>query len=95
MVKDILKDKDYMFITRHYWKLLFTYIGVLYAIDPMLGIFAFSFPAACVYFAAGAFGVIPHSKHFGYLVPKQFTAIPNCTRFKGRLIQNDIPSKYC
>ena len=50
MVKDILKDKDYMFITRHYWKLLFTYIGVLYVIDPMLGIFAFSFPA-CVYFA--------------------------------------------
>ena len=64
MVKDILKDKDYMFITRHYWKLLFTYIGVLYAIDPMLGIFAFSF--LCVYFAAVC--VIPHSKHFGILL---------------------------
>ena len=76
MVKDILKDKDYMFITRHYWKLLFTYIGILYAIDPMLGIFAFSFPAACVYFAAGAFGVIPHSKHFGYIV---ITPRKDCT----------------
>jgi fatty-acid desaturase len=66
MVNDILRDKDYMFITKHYWKLLFTYIGILYAIDPLLGIFAFSFPAACVYQAAGAFGVIPHCKHFGY-----------------------------
>ena len=68
MVNDILKDQDYMFITKHYWKLLFTYIGILYAIDPLLGIFAFSFPAACVYQAAGAFGVIPHCKHFGYIV---------------------------
>ena len=48
MVKDILKDKDYMFITKHYWTLLLSYIGILYAIDPLLGIFAFSFPAACV-----------------------------------------------
>ena len=38
MVNDILKDQDYMFITKHYWKLLFTYIGILYAIDPLLGI---------------------------------------------------------
>jgi len=68
MVNDILRDKDYMFITKHYWKLLFTYISILYAIDPLLGIFAFSFPAACVYQAAGAFGVIPHMKQFGYIV---------------------------
>ena len=71
MVKDILKDEDYMFITKHYWKLLFSYIGILYAIDPLLGVFAFSFPAACVYQAAGAFGVIPHMKQFGYIVVKQ------------------------
>ena len=70
MVKDILKDEDYMFITKHYWKLLFSYIGILYAIDPLLGVFAFSFPAACVYQAAGAFGVIPHMKQFGYIVVK-------------------------
>ena len=70
MVKDILKDKDYMFITRHYWTLLLSYIGILYAIDPLLGVFAFSFPAACVYQAAGAFGVIPHMKQFGYIVVK-------------------------
>tara|TARA_E500000331_G_C17147370_1_gene665592 strand:- start:96 stop:863 length:768 start_codon:yes stop_codon:yes gene_type:complete len=70
MVKDIIKDKDYMFITKHYWTLLFTWIITLYAIDPMLGIFAFSFPAACVYQAAGAFGVIPHCKYFGYIVIK-------------------------
>ena len=68
MVSDILKDKDYMFITRNYWKLLFAYILILYAIDPLLGVFAFSFPAACVYQAAGAFGVIPHMKQFGYIV---------------------------
>ena len=70
MVKDILKDKDYMFITKHYWTLLLSYIAILYAIDPLLGIFAFSFPAACVYQAAGAFGVIPHMKQFGYIVVK-------------------------
>ncbi len=70
MVKDILKDEDYMFITKHYWKLLFSYIGILYAIDPLLGVFAFSFPEACVYQAAGAFGVIPHMKQFGYIVVK-------------------------
>ena len=70
MVKDILKDEDYMFITKHYWKLLFSYIGILYAINPLLGVFAFSFPAACVYQAAGAFGVIPHMKQFGYIVVK-------------------------
>jgi len=70
MVKDILKDKDYMFITKHYWTLLLSYVGILYAIDPLLGIFAFSFPAACVYQAAGAFGVIPHMKQFGYIVVK-------------------------
>ena len=70
MVKDILKDEDYMFITKHYWKLLFSYIGILYAIDPLLGVFAFSFQAACVYQAAGAFGVIPHMKQFGYIVVK-------------------------
>ena len=70
MVKDILKDEDYMFITKHYWKLLFSYIGILYAIDPLLGVFEFSFPAACVYQAAGAFGVIPHMKQFGYIVVK-------------------------
>ena len=68
MVKDIIKDKDYLFITKNYWKLLLGYAFVLYAIDPILGIFAFSFPAACIYQAAGAFGVIPHSKHFGYIV---------------------------
>ena len=76
MVNDILRDKDYMFITKHYWKLLFTYISILYAIDPLLGIFAFSFPAACVYQAAGAFGVIPHMKQFGYIV---VTPIKDCT----------------
>lgn len=70
MVADILRDKDYMFITKHYWKLLLSYVGVLYAIDPLLGVFAFSFPAACVYQAAGAFGVIPHMKQFGYIVIK-------------------------
>jgi len=70
MVKDILKDKDYMFITKHYWTLLLSYVGILYAIDPLLGIFAFSFPAACIYQAAGAFGVIPHMKQFGYIVVK-------------------------
>jgi stearoyl-CoA desaturase (delta-9 desaturase) len=65
MVKDILKDKDYMFITRNYWKMLLGYAFILYLIHPMLGIFAFSFPAACAYQAAGAFAVIPHSKRFG------------------------------
>jgi stearoyl-CoA desaturase (delta-9 desaturase) len=70
MVSDIIKDKDYMFITRHYWKLLFGYAGILYVIDPLLGVFAFSFPAACIYQAAGAFAVIPHSKYFGYIVTK-------------------------
>ena len=70
MVNDILRDKDYMFITKYYWILLFSYIGILYAINPLLGVFAFSFPAACVYQAAGAFGVIPHMKQFGYIVVK-------------------------
>ena len=70
MVNDILRDKDYMFITKYYWILLFSYIWILYAINPLLGVFAFSFPAACVYQAAGAFGVIPHMKQFGYIVVK-------------------------
>ena len=76
MVKDILQDKDYMFITKNYWLLLFTYVFILYTISPMLGVFAFSFPAACIYIAAGAFGVIPHSKYFGYKVVKSRS---NCT----------------
>lgn len=76
MVKDILKDKDYMFITRNYWALLFTYVFILYTIDPMLGLFLFSFPCACIYITAGAFGVIPHSKHFGYKVVE---SKPHCT----------------
>ena len=76
MVKDILKDKDYMFITRNYWALLFTYVFILYTINPMLGLFLFSFPCACIYIVAGAFGVIPHSKHFGYKVVK---SRPHCT----------------
>ena len=79
MVSDILKDKDYMFITKHYWKLLFSYVGVLFLIDPILAIFLFCFPAACVYQAAGAFGVLPHCKHFGYIVvtPRKYCTAVN------------------
>ena len=72
MVRDIIKDEDYAFIHRHYWKILSSYILVLYLINPLVGIFMFSFPAACCYQAAGAFAVIPHSKKFGgYLVVEQ------------------------
>jgi fatty-acid desaturase len=52
--------------------MLLGYAFILYLINPILGIFAFSFPAACCYQAAGAFAVIPHSKKFGgYLVVEQ------------------------
>jgi stearoyl-CoA desaturase (Delta-9 desaturase) len=68
LIKDIVRDKDCMFIANNYWKLLFSYVIILYLINPLIGIFVFSFPAACCYQAAGAFGVIPHSKKFGYLV---------------------------
>lgn len=68
MIKDIISDRDYKFIHNHYFKILFAYVLLLYAIDPLIGIFIFSLPAALCYQAAGAFAVIPHSKKFGYTV---------------------------
>jgi fatty-acid desaturase len=68
MVKDIIRDRDCMFIHRHYFKLLAAYVLILFAINPLLPVFAFSIPAAVCYQAAGAFAVIPHNEKFGYKV---------------------------
>jgi stearoyl-CoA desaturase (delta-9 desaturase) len=65
MVKDIIRDRDCMFIHRHYFKLLAAYVLILFVINPFLVIFAFSIPAAACYQAAGAFAVIPHDVRFG------------------------------
>jgi stearoyl-CoA desaturase (delta-9 desaturase) len=65
MVKDIIRDRDCMFIHRHYFKLLAGYVLALFAINPLLPIFAFCIPAALCYQAAGAFAVIPHNAKFG------------------------------
>ena len=68
MVKDVMRDPDCMFIHRHYFKLLISYIVILSCIHPLLPVFAFSIPAAMCYQAAGAFAVIPHNARFGYKV---------------------------
>lgn len=70
LIRDIIKDKDYLFIHKNYFKILLIYVSLLYLIDPLIGIFIFSFPAMLCYQAAGAFAVIPHSKKFGYTVVK-------------------------
>jgi fatty-acid desaturase len=68
MVKDIIRDRDCMFVHRHYFKLLTAYVLILFLIHPLLPVFAFSIPAAFCYQAAGAFAVIPHNEKFGYKV---------------------------
>jgi stearoyl-CoA desaturase (delta-9 desaturase) len=68
MVKDVFRDKDYQFIHKNYFKILYTYAIILFLIDPLVMIFCFSFPAMLMYQAAGAFAVIPHSQTFGYKV---------------------------
>jgi fatty-acid desaturase len=68
MVRDIIRDRDCMFVHRHYFKLLAAYVLVLFVINPLLPVFAFAIPAAACYQAAGAFAVIPHNEKFGYQV---------------------------
>lgn len=68
LIKDVLKDTDCKFIHNNYFKLLAAYVTVLFLINPLLVIFAFSIPAALAYQAAGAFAVIPHNEKFGYKV---------------------------
>lgn len=65
MVKDIVRNQDCMFIHRHYFKLLAGYVLTLFAINPLLPVFAFCIPATLCYQAAGAFAVIPHNARFG------------------------------
>lgn len=68
MIKDVIADKDFMFIHKNYFKFLLGYAILLYLINPLIGIFCFSMPAALAYQGAGAFAVIPHNKKFGYTV---------------------------
>ena len=42
LIKDIVRDKDCIFIANNYWKLLFSYVIILYLINPLIGIFVFS-----------------------------------------------------
>lgn len=68
MIRDVIKNSDYMLIHRHYFKLLAGYLVILYLINPVLPVFLFCLPAALCYQAAGAFAVIPHTSRFGYKV---------------------------
>jgi len=63
-VKDLLKNKTIIFIHKNYFKLLLTYIIILYFIDIKLGLFLYSIPALFAFHGTGLVNSVCHS--FGY-----------------------------
>ena len=60
IVKDLMRDPIQMFIHNHYFKILMTYIIILFAIEPQLVIYMWALPCTmyllCVHFGVGVFG---------------------------------------
>lgn len=68
MVIDLMKDDDSKFIHQHYFKFIAALVVIWIAIDPMLLVWCFSFPAIMAFHGAATIGVIPHYKWAGYKV---------------------------
>jgi stearoyl-CoA desaturase (delta-9 desaturase) len=64
LVKDLIKNRSVVFVHRHYFKLLVLYIAVLYAIDPLVGIFFYSIPAVFAFHGTGLVNSVCHK--YGY-----------------------------
>lgn len=57
---DLAKDKFQRFLHKYYFRILFVYAGLLYLMDPIVGIFCFSFPATLLITGANAVGTLTH-----------------------------------
>lgn len=57
---DLAKNKFNLFLHNHYFKVLFVYALVWYMIDPLLGVFAFSFPSTLIILGMNLCSLINH-----------------------------------
>lgn len=61
IIKDMLVDPEQVFVHQHYFKILFSFLIVLTAINPWLLVFAWAWPNVLGYHAIQAVGTISHS----------------------------------
>jgi len=59
-IKDVVRDPLVVFLHKHYFKIIFLYIGILALINPWLIIFAYALPAAGCLNGVSAVTVISH-----------------------------------
>lgn len=63
-VEDMISDPYLMFLQRNYFYLLAGWAAILYAIDPMVGVFGYSVPAVLAFHGFGLINMLSHG--FGY-----------------------------
>jgi stearoyl-CoA desaturase (delta-9 desaturase) len=61
IIKDMLVDAEQLYIHTHYFKILFTFVLLLTAVNPWLTVFAWAIPNVLGYHAIQAVGTLSHS----------------------------------
>jgi len=62
--RDLLKDPLHQTIKNHYFKILFTGIAILFLINPLLVVFAYSFPTMLAFHGATSVNSLGHLKGY-------------------------------
>lgn len=65
VIKDLIRDKDHMFMHQHYYKILFVWVTILALISPWAVVYMWALPAVLCYTDLTLVGV------FGHVVGKQ------------------------
>lgn len=65
LFKRYARDKNILFLHKHYFKFVLAYVIILFLINPLLVSFLFAIPAVGCFHGAAAIGVIPHLSNFG------------------------------
>jgi stearoyl-CoA desaturase (delta-9 desaturase) len=60
LVKDLIRHPIHKFIFDNYFKIIFAYLLLLIAIDPVLVLFAYALPMSCTVFLVGTVNVLGH-----------------------------------
>lgn len=63
--KYFARDKNVLWMHRHYFKLIAAYVFILFLINPALVVFFFAIPAVGCFHGASSIAVIPHLNKFG------------------------------
>lgn len=67
IVRDLTQDPDHRFFHQHYYKIIFSYVAVLFMIDPIYVGYFYAIPVLYTLFGISWATVIAHIPHLGYL----------------------------